>query len=262
MGRGGGSARLRAGGGGGLRTRPGPDVVVPRPGSTGSASLLGWWTWPGGPGQPSAAVTDHQAERLRSRLRQKDAALICLGRLATQPTPTLSVTGSTWFGLGRGHGHLHGRQVEVRVQPRRLAAHGVAVAAGAGPAGEGDRGAGAVADGAGGGLAIQAQVASVGSRPGSEDDERTTLRSDLPRRSDDARARARCASEQTQSTGDGRLVPRTGRWSPRRLTTACAAASRSPWSSTARSSPAPPRPGLEGVRRGCAGGTPRHAVPS
>jgi hypothetical protein len=90
-------------------------VVVPRPGEhwlsvtaglveAVSAVLV----------SPYAAVSAAQAERLRSRLRQKDAALICLGDWP-RADATLRVTGSTWFGLGQGYGHLTGHQVEVAV---------------------------------------------------------------------------------------------------------------------------------------------------
>jgi hypothetical protein len=90
-------------------------VVVPRPGehwlsvTAGLVEVAGVVLV-----SPYAVVTDHQAERLRSRLRQKDAALICLGTWP-RADATLRVTRSTWFGLGQGHGRLTGRQVEVVV---------------------------------------------------------------------------------------------------------------------------------------------------
>lgn len=72
--------------------------------------------------KPPVAVSEHQAERLKSRLRQKDATLVCWGswpRCEAQ----LSVRSSTWTGLGRGHGRLRGRRVVVDVvrgsAPRR-----------------------------------------------------------------------------------------------------------------------------------------------
>jgi hypothetical protein len=72
--------------------------------------------------RPPAAVTEHQAERLRARLRTKDAALVCWGEWPRCQT-RLRSQGSTWFGLGRGHGHLSGRQLTVEVNrtgsPRR-----------------------------------------------------------------------------------------------------------------------------------------------
>ena len=90
-------------------------VVVPHPGehwlsvTAGLVEVVGALVV-----SPYAAVSDAQAERLRSRLRQKDAALICLGDWP-RADATLRVTGSTWFGLGQGFGHLTGRRVEVRV---------------------------------------------------------------------------------------------------------------------------------------------------
>ena len=73
--------------------------------------------------RPPEEVSEQQAERLRSRLRQKDAALVCLGNWPRSDA-TLLITGSTWFGLGRGHGHLTRRQVEVAITsagpPRRV----------------------------------------------------------------------------------------------------------------------------------------------
>lgn len=65
--------------------------------------------------KPSAPVSEHQAERLRSRLRQKDAALICWGSWPRSDA-TVSISASSWSGLGQGHGHLRGRQVEVSVR--------------------------------------------------------------------------------------------------------------------------------------------------
>jgi hypothetical protein len=65
--------------------------------------------------KPSSPVTEHQAERLRSRLRQKDAALICWGRWP-RCDAEVSISASSWSGLGQGHGHLQGREVEVSVR--------------------------------------------------------------------------------------------------------------------------------------------------
>ncbi len=90
-------------------------VVVPRPGehwlsvTAGLVEAVGVVLV-----TPCTAVTAAHAERLRSRLRQKDAALICLGDWP-RADATLRVTGSTWFGLGQGYGHLTGRQVEFVV---------------------------------------------------------------------------------------------------------------------------------------------------
>lgn len=65
--------------------------------------------------RPASPVSESQAERLRSRLRQKDAALICWGRWPRSDAE-ISVSASAWTGLGRGHGHLRGREVEVSVR--------------------------------------------------------------------------------------------------------------------------------------------------
>jgi hypothetical protein len=90
-------------------------VIIPRPGEHWLSVTAGLLEVAGVVVvSPYAAVTDSQAERLRSRLRQKDAALICLGDWP-RADATLRVTGSTWIGLGQGYGHLTGRQVEVVV---------------------------------------------------------------------------------------------------------------------------------------------------
>lgn len=64
--------------------------------------------------KPPAQVNDHQAERLRSRLRQKDAALIAWGAWPRSDA-TLTISDSTWEGLGQGHGRLASRRVVVSV---------------------------------------------------------------------------------------------------------------------------------------------------
>ena len=64
--------------------------------------------------RPPVAVSDRQAERIKSRLRQKDAALICWGDWP-RCEARLSLQSSTWTGLGRGHGHLTGQRVQVEL---------------------------------------------------------------------------------------------------------------------------------------------------
>jgi hypothetical protein len=64
--------------------------------------------------RPPAGVSDRQAERIKSRLRQKDAALICWGEWP-RCEARLSLQSSTWIGLGRGHGHLTGQRVRVEL---------------------------------------------------------------------------------------------------------------------------------------------------
>lgn len=64
--------------------------------------------------KPPLAVTEHQAERIRARLRQKDATLLCWGSWP-RCEARLSLRSSAWTGLGRGHGRLQGRRVVVDV---------------------------------------------------------------------------------------------------------------------------------------------------
>jgi len=91
-------------------------IVVPRPGEHWLSVTAGLsdvvsvvLVKPGGP------VTEAQAERLRSRLRQKDAALLSWGGWP-RCDAEVSVSASSWTGLGQGHGHLRGRTVEVSVR--------------------------------------------------------------------------------------------------------------------------------------------------
>lgn len=69
--------------------------------------------------RPPVPVTEQQAARMLSRLRQKDAALLVdtglVGdRAWPRPQRRLTVTDNHWSGLGRGHGHLRSRRVTVR----------------------------------------------------------------------------------------------------------------------------------------------------
>jgi len=63
---------------------------------------------------PPPTVAEQQAARLRSRLVQKDAALVVWGEWP-RCHQRLSIRSSSWVGLGQGHGRLTGRQVEVAV---------------------------------------------------------------------------------------------------------------------------------------------------
>lgn len=65
--------------------------------------------------RPPSRVTEHQAARLTSRLRQRDAVLIAWGEWPRSDA-RLAVRESSWQGLGRGHGHLSGRQAAVTVR--------------------------------------------------------------------------------------------------------------------------------------------------
>jgi hypothetical protein len=74
--------------------------------------------------RPPTTVAEQQAARLRSRLVQKDAALVVWGEWP-RCHQRLSIRSSSWVGLGQGHGRLTGRQVEVVVSgasaPGRIA---------------------------------------------------------------------------------------------------------------------------------------------
>jgi hypothetical protein len=91
-------------------------VVVPRPGElwlSVTAGLLDVATVV--VVKLPAPVTAQQAERLKSRLRMKDAALVCWGDWPRSDA-TLTITESSWVGLGHGHGRLTARRVVVSVR--------------------------------------------------------------------------------------------------------------------------------------------------
>jgi hypothetical protein len=67
--------------------------------------------------EPRGRVSDAEAARLTARMRQRDAVLIACGDWPRADV-RLSVTATTWHGLGRGHGHLSARQAEVTVTAR------------------------------------------------------------------------------------------------------------------------------------------------
>jgi hypothetical protein len=67
--------------------------------------------------QPRGRVSDAEAARLGARLRQREAVLIACGDWPRADV-RLSVTATTWVGLGRGHGHLAARQADVTVSAR------------------------------------------------------------------------------------------------------------------------------------------------
>ncbi len=73
---------------------------------------------PPAPAQGRIRVGDAAASKLASRLRQREAVLVSLGDgTAREPWPRtdarLTVTASTWAGIGAGFGHLTARQVTV-----------------------------------------------------------------------------------------------------------------------------------------------------
>jgi hypothetical protein len=65
--------------------------------------------------KPPEPVSAQQAERLKSRLRIKDAALVCWGEWPRSEA-TLTITETSWLGLGQGHGRLTARRVMVSVR--------------------------------------------------------------------------------------------------------------------------------------------------
>lgn len=62
--------------------------------------------------RPPGPVTQHQAARLSSRLRQRDALLISVGDWP-HAEAKLWVEESTWTGIGRGHGRLTGHRARI-----------------------------------------------------------------------------------------------------------------------------------------------------
>lgn len=67
--------------------------------------------------RPPSPVRPSEASRLGSRLRERAGVLLVLGQWP-QSEATLSLTGSSWEGLGRGHGHLARHLVELRANHR------------------------------------------------------------------------------------------------------------------------------------------------
>jgi membrane protein implicated in regulation of membrane protease activity len=59
------------------------------------------------------SVSEGTASRLAARLRQREAVLVSLGDWP-RADARLTVSDSSWAGLGSGFGHLTGRQVTVR----------------------------------------------------------------------------------------------------------------------------------------------------
>ncbi|HET7328650.1 MAG TPA: hypothetical protein VFJ14_15350 [Nocardioidaceae bacterium] len=69
---------------------------------------------------PPVEVSTAEASRLGARLRQRGGVLVVCGSWP-QCEARLSVSDSSWVGLGAGHGHLSGRQVTVLAQGRGTA---------------------------------------------------------------------------------------------------------------------------------------------
>ena len=72
--------------------------------------------------KPPRQASDASLSRLSARLRQRGSTLIVLGNGTTRAWPQteamLSLSDSSWTGIGDGHGHLVARQVTVTVSTR------------------------------------------------------------------------------------------------------------------------------------------------
>jgi len=62
--------------------------------------------------RPPTTVGDAEAARIAARLRQREAVLVTCGPWPRRQAQ-LTVTASSWFGVGSGHGHLTARQATV-----------------------------------------------------------------------------------------------------------------------------------------------------
>ena len=67
--------------------------------------------------RPPRQASDGSIARLAARLRKRGATLLVLGTWP-QSEAMLSITGSSWSGIGDGHGHLSARQATVTVTSR------------------------------------------------------------------------------------------------------------------------------------------------
>lgn len=65
--------------------------------------------------RPPASVGQHQAARLASRLRQRDAVLVAVGDWP-RAEARLGIHRSEWTGIGRGHGRLTGHRARVTAE--------------------------------------------------------------------------------------------------------------------------------------------------
>ncbi|MCU1413879.1 MAG: hypothetical protein JWN80_1219 [Microbacteriaceae bacterium] len=93
-------------------------VLVPRPGeqwlavTAAVADVVGVVVT-----RPPKRASDSGVARLTARLRQRGSTLIVLGTWP-QSEAMLSLSESSWTGIGQGHGHLAARQVTVTVSSR------------------------------------------------------------------------------------------------------------------------------------------------
>jgi hypothetical protein len=70
--------------------------------------------------RPPTVVRDAEAARIAARLRQREAVLIACGAWPRHEA-NLTITESSWLGVGDGHGHLTARQATISVQGRGTA---------------------------------------------------------------------------------------------------------------------------------------------
>ncbi|WP_301930927.1 hypothetical protein [Ferruginibacter sp.] len=93
-------------------------VLVPNPGdqwlavTAAVADVLGVVVL-----RPPKRASDGNLSRLAARLRQRGSTLIVLGTWP-QSEAMLSLSESSWSGIGEGHGHLAARQVTITVSTR------------------------------------------------------------------------------------------------------------------------------------------------
>lgn len=70
--------------------------------------------------RPPKRASDASVSRLAARLRKRGATLLVLGTWP-QSEAMLSITESSWSGIGDGHGHLDAREATVTVTSRMAA---------------------------------------------------------------------------------------------------------------------------------------------
>lgn len=68
--------------------------------------------------RPPTPAYDAEARRLAARVRERGAVLVVQGTDWSGSELRLSITSSTWHGLGSGHGHLTSREVTVEATGR------------------------------------------------------------------------------------------------------------------------------------------------
>lgn len=68
--------------------------------------------------RPSGSVSPADANRLASRLRDRESTMLVVGQWP-RAEATLRVEGSVWSGVGTGYGHLEGREATLSVTSKR-----------------------------------------------------------------------------------------------------------------------------------------------